>query len=170
MSLAPALIVTFSNLPQLENAYPQMLLTVLGIITCVRSLQPENAPPPIPLKPVRFKDERPLKYRLVSIAQPSKRLMPLLFWKSDVLQSSKAPCSILVTLLGMLMLVKAAQLRNALILIVVTPCGITMPSTFVQFSNAKRPILVTGLPPSVEGIVTVPPWGVGKTALLQESL
>ena len=80
-------------------------------------------------------------------------------------QYSNAESPMLVTLSGMVMLVKASQERNALSPMLVTLSGMVMLVKEVQYSNALSPMLVT---PS--GMVTLVKAVQPENALLQMTI
>ena len=62
----------------------------------------------------------------------------------------------LVTESGIVTLVSPLQPSNASDPMLVTESGIVTLVSLLQFRNAKDPMLVTGLPPSMDGAITVP--------------
>src|ERR1022692_999769 len=71
-------------------------------------------------------------------------------------QSENAPCPMVVTLLGMVRLVKRV-FSNAQSPMVVRLVGRVTLDRLVTFWNAAVPMLVTGKPSIVLGMVTAPP-------------
>jgi hypothetical protein len=69
----------------------------------------------------------------------------------------------LVTLFGIVTLVRPLQSRNASYPMLVTEVGIVTLVNPLQSRKADSPMLVTGLPPSVEGMVTAH-VGLGEMA------
>ena len=114
--------VSSGSLSHPENAYPPIVVTLLGIFTLVRLLQPQKALFPIVVTLLGI-------FTLVRLLQPWNAQYPIvvtllgIFMLVRLLQSMKAVFSIVVTLLGIVMLVKLLQPLNALSLIVVTLLG-----------------------------------------------
>ena len=123
-------IVTLVRLLQFSNAYSPILVTLSGIVTLVRLLQPENAFSPIVVT---------LSGIVYSVApQPiaNELITPSIIkhlWSVDanlplnscrLRQPANALFPILVTLSGMVILVRLLQYKNAYQPISVTPSGI----------------------------------------------
>ena len=156
-----------------------MLAMPLGIITLVIDLESQNALPAIPLTPIKSKS--PESVFSHPIAQPSTNSTPGIVLRSYnlSLQPSNAECSIFVTLLGIVTLVRDEQPKNAPPPILVTLLGILTLIRDEQLRNASSPMrvtlfgivtlvrdeqpenasssmLVTGYLPRVDGIVIAP--------------
>ena len=127
-----------------------MLVTLSGIITLVRFVQPENADPPIPRTPVRFK--LPESESIYPTAQLSTNFTPgiVAVSKREALQPENAEDPMLVTLSGIAMLVSPLQPENAQSPMLVTLPGIVTLVSPLQPENALAPMFVT-----LSGIVTL---------------
>ena len=163
------------RLVQPPNASSSMFVTLFGMVTLGKDSQPQKASSPMlvtlsgivtffnPLETATsvfpsFVNKRPeidLKEGLPESTEKDVRLE----------QPAKLPPSNLVTLFGIVTLVKDSQPLKAYLSILVTLSGIVMLVKEEQSSKAPQPILVTGFPPSSEGMVNAPD-GFGKTPLI----
>ena len=125
-----------------------MLVTLSGIATDVRPLQPLNAPSATPLT---FSIIRSLgQSELQPTIHPSTRLRPFIVVVSySNGHPSNASNPILVTLSGIITDVRPLQPENVLSQMNITPFGIVTDIRLLQSRNASSPMRVT-----LSGIVT----------------
>ena len=81
-------------------------------------------------------------------------------------QPEKVPTPMLVTLLPIVMLVRLAQPEKAPFPMLVTLSGIVILVRLVQLEKAPSPMLVTGLPSMTDGIISSPASVLSKLAMV----
>ena len=173
-------IVTLFRELQKAKAHTTMLLTLSGIETFVNppgtaisvfsSLV--NKSPEVDFK-VGLLDSTERDIRLV---QPTKAPPPNLVTLSGIVmlvkevQKAKAQPPMLVMLFGIVMLVKEVQPAKAPAPMLVTLFGIVMLVKEEQYSKVQSPMLVTGISSNFDGIVSRPNGSVQSFVIVASPL